>query len=286
MREKSNIKLPKNKYFPSDTYEVLKNGDVDNFYILFNVPYIEYKNGLPRRIRINESIGNFKWDTRFLKEVQERFESLIRSLKEYGFKAATFSAVVHWRLVVGLGATHPQEVSMTLHHIYGFPYIPASAIKGITRHWTLLKFADKKRKTERKNFVDCVKEVSSALENGNDMALNVEGVSFGDLIKIFGTQRRKGEVIFMDAYPLGKIKLKLDIMNPHYPDYYGGGEPPADWQNPNPIKFLTVERTKFQFTLLSQDVELLKKTEKLLKEALKEHGIGAKTSLGYGIFEI
>jgi CRISPR-associated protein Cmr6 len=75
-------------------------------------------------------------------------------------------------------------------------------------------------------------------------------------------------------------------MNPHYPDYYTKNEPPTDWQSPRPIKFLTIDsNTKFQFYIAGKDKELLDKTKKLLIEALKNYGIGAKTSLGYGIFE-
>ncbi|MCX7948452.1 MAG: type III-B CRISPR module RAMP protein Cmr6, partial [candidate division WOR-3 bacterium] len=104
----------------------------------------------------------------------------------------------------------------------------------------------------------------------------------GDVYK--RQQEQAGKVIFMDAYPSGDIKLKIDIMNVHYPDYYSGNKPPADWQNPNPIKFLTVEDTSFTFYLISKDIELLNKAKILLKEALEEQGIGAKTSIGYGIF--
>ena len=74
-------------------------------------------------------------------------------------------------------------------------------------------------------------------------------------------------------------------MNPHYPKYYSGEQPPADWQTPVPIYFLTVEKTKFNFYLASRDKNLLNNAEKYLKEALKSYGIGAKKSLGYGIFE-
>ncbi|MCS7214516.1 MAG: type III-B CRISPR module RAMP protein Cmr6, partial [Candidatus Calescibacterium sp.] len=118
----------------------------------------------------------------------------------------------------------------------------------------------------------------------NNKDLEINGIKFSDLIEIFGTQEQAGKVIFMDAYPSGDIKLKIDIMNVHYPDYYSGNKPPADWQNPNPIKFLTVEDTSFTFYLISKDIELLNKAKILLKEALEEQGIGAKTSIGYGIF--
>ena len=77
-------------------------------------------------------------------------------------------------------------------------------------------------------------------------------------------------------------------MNPHYPDYYGdtkGTIPPADWQSPIPIQFLTIGKaTSFQFVIgVKKESEgILTKTKVWLETALKEHGIGAKTAVGYG----
>lgn len=232
---------------------------------------------------IIDEFNNFKQKTNLLNFINERYKAFLQKFQEFGFKDKPIKATCNWRLVIGLGASHPQETSMTLHHIYGIPYIPGSAVKGVTRHWAILKFADEKAKIENRDFYEIIKEVSNALENGKDINLEVDGISFKELIEIFGTQQKKGEVIFMDAFPVENINLKIDIMNPHYPNYYGKGESPSDWQNPNPIKFLTVENTKFQFYLLSKNNELLEKAKLLLKESLKEHGIGAKTSLGYGI---
>ncbi|MCK5507702.1 MAG: type III-B CRISPR module RAMP protein Cmr6 [Desulfobacterales bacterium] len=56
-----------------------------------------------------------------------------------------------------------------------------------------------------------------------------------------------GKIIFFYAFPEKGVSIKLDIMNPHYPKYYSDDEVPADWQNP--IKFLTVENTSFNFVL-------------------------------------
>jgi len=91
-------------------------------------------------------------------------------------------------------------------------------------------------------------------------------------------------VIFFDAYPFGEIRLKIDVMNPHYSGYYSKGQPPADWQTPIPIKFLTVENTKFHFYLASKEQNLVEKASSLLLETIQNFGIGAKTSLGYGLF--
>ncbi|MDW8088118.1 MAG: type III-B CRISPR module RAMP protein Cmr6, partial [Candidatus Calescibacterium sp.] len=172
----------------------------------------------------------------------------------------------------------------------GIPYIPGSAVKGVTRHWSVRKFAYQAyQKANQKNqtFEQILKNLSKALENGeNNVDLEINGIKFSDLIEIFGTQKQAGKVIFMDAYPVENINLKMDIMNVHYPDYYSGDEPPADWQMPVPIKFLTVEKTKFEFVILSKYENLVNKATMLLRKALSEHGVGAKTSLGYGLFDI
>jgi len=288
------IKVPQNNYFNKDFRDSLNRflgSQVDpqkfkeiNFSYLFNLPIITVsRNDL--KIKINDEIDKFKWDKGFIDYIAFRKKQIITQLQKEGYKVRIPYLSLSWRLVIGLGASHPQETSMTLHHIYGIPYIPGSAIKGVTRHWAVLKFADTDRKGNEK-LEDTIKRISGALESGNDLNIEVDKISFKDLIEIFGTQKQQGKVIFFDAYPVGEIKLKVDIMNPHYPKYYSEGQPPADWQCPVPIKFLTVENTKFQFYLVSKNEDLLEKSLDLFKKALNYHGIGAKTALGYGIFDV
>jgi len=193
-----------------------------------------------------------------------RRKKLIEDLvKKRGFVEKELEATCDWRLIIGLGGVHPHETSMTFHHIYGIPYIPGSAVKGVTRHWIIF----------------------SEFNNSEDEALNDKGEKGKLFKKIFGTQENEGKVIFLDAFPIGKINLKIDIMNPHYSEYYSGSEPPTDSQTPRPIQFLTVEKTKFHFCVLSRDKELVQIALTWLKEALENFGIGAKTALGYGVFE-
>ncbi|MCP2239478.1 type III-B CRISPR module RAMP protein Cmr6 [Thermoanaerobacterium thermosaccharolyticum] len=191
--------------------------------------------------------------------ISARFKNLIKSLENCGYKVDNFHAAPSWRLVVGLGSSHSQETSMTLHHIYGIPYIPGSALKGVTKHWVIL----------------------SRFNNDEQQALQNQKFR-----EIFGTQENEGKIIFFDAYPCSEIKLKIDIMNPHYPQYYSGSEFPTDCQLPNPIKFLTVEKTDFNFCLATKHQELLSDALSWVREALTQHGIGAKTSVGYGFFEV
>lgn len=279
-------------YNPIDTRNILYNiiehgGNFEkNINLLFSrlIPIFTDGAGKSKDEHLNfvvREFERFKSKIPIFSLLNSRRENLIKSMEKAGFVFRIFNASSRWRLIIGLGATHPEETSMTLHHIYGVPYIPGSAVKGVTKHWAVLKFADSSNNKG-------VNEISAALEEGRDLNIEIEGIKFSELIRIFGTQKKAGEVIFMDAYPLREdaISLKIDIMNPHYPKYYSEKQPPADWQNPVPIKFLTVEKTNFQFCLISKDNSLLQKSEMLLKEALKNSGVGAKTSLGYGIFDL
>ncbi len=93
----------------------------------------------------------------------------------------------------------------------------------------------------------------------------------------------------------GEVKFVIDIMNPHYPEYYNSLKsskttPPTNDQQPNPITFLTVTNTTFTFALALRnpnDLEHkddLNKTKGWLQEALQKYGVGGKTSAGYGYF--
>lgn len=173
-----------------------------------------------------------------------------------------------WRVVVGLGTDSVYETGITLHHIYGFPYIPASAIKGITRSYIIQK--------------DYLPQFEGQ-EKANDKA-EKKALGDSDFSNIFGSTKQQGKITFFDAMPTSVPQLKPDIMNVHYPNYYGEGKAPTDTQNPIPIPFLTVEKTSFQFMVgcKESNKELLKVAFIWLELALKEKGIGAKTAVGYG----
>ncbi len=249
--------------------------------------------------KLNDEIqkGNFP----FLSKV----EKLVEDLQSSGYKIQKVEGKINWRLIVGLGAAHPEETSMTLHHIYGIPYIPGSALKGVTRHWTLLKFAEVYHKNLRDKrdaaFEEAIKIVSQSLEYGKDLDISIvceykdqrncleERITFSEIMDMFGTRRSQGKTIFLDAYPSGAVDLQIDIINPHYPEYYSKSKQPGDWQQPVPVPFLAIENAKFVFYLgirENENFNLLKKATFLMADALCKHGIGAKTSLGYGIFNL
>ena len=198
-------------------------------------------------------------------------------LSRMGWLKIVVTARLKTPLVTGIGESHPLEISLTLDHNLGIPYIPASSLKGLVRFARALNLIGqvvvKYDKKNNKEFIDT---------DEDDLTL-----------KVFGNQKNKGKMIFLDAYPHKTPNLGADIINPHYPDYYGEkNSPPADNQSPKPIQFLTVKPgTDFIFRfLVSKSKEISDQTlldfRNTITKALEQEGVGAKTSIGYGLFEI
>lgn len=153
------------------------------------------------------------------------------------------------RLVTGLGRAHPVENGFAWHPILGTPYLPGSSLKGLLRAWA-----------------QSTDEVDARL----------------------GTPGGRGDVMLLDALPLGPVQLELDVMTPHYGDYYGSDQPPGDWMSPTPVPFLVVAPgAAFHFALIPRGEQArasLDEIERWLLGALAELGAGAKTAVGYGLF--
>lgn len=188
-------------------------------------------------------------DAQLLAALSNRQKQLFESCD-----AKTFEAYPDWRFVTGLGSHSPLEVGFTFHRLYGIPIIAGSSLKGLTHAYA--KFG--------------------------------LGVADDELKIVFGTQDSAGAAVFFEALPVGKIQLELDVMNPHYPEWYQKQAAPANWQNPIPVFFLTVgKETVFRFAVGGRGKDGASAREKAcawLKEALREMGAGAKTSAGYGYF--
>jgi CRISPR/Cas system CMR subunit Cmr6 (Cas7 group RAMP superfamily) len=136
-----------------------------NFFYLYNFPVIEVN----YKVMLNESIVNYPWEKDFLTNINKTKQKMMESLKESGYLIEQFDLKLQWRLIVGLGASHPQETSMTLHHIFGIPYIPGSALKGASRHYMIWKFVDENEEELnlrlcKSNFAELLKELNKALE--------------------------------------------------------------------------------------------------------------------------
>ncbi|MBV6518654.1 MAG: type III-B CRISPR module RAMP protein Cmr6 [Candidatus Brocadia sp.] len=194
------------------------------------------------------------------KAYREAFENRKKHLEGIGI---TFTMTTVSRLVFGMGYEHPTEIGFAFDWTSGLPVIPGSSLKGIARY-------------------------AAETDNHDDIA-GIFGAENGDA--------QAGEIVFFPAYPClidnNKPFLELDVMTPHYSKYYSDpvNNPPADWYSPLPLHFLTVPagekycfRLAHRKNLRDKESPLLKKTENILKYALSEFGVGAKTSVFYGYF--
>lgn len=194
-----------------------------------------------------------KADEDLLKEWNLRWKQTVNATEAESFPMRT-----DWRLIAGLGKKGSLEVGFTFHR-YGFPYLPGSSLKGLARAYGLLEIAIALESAiKAKNEKDPLSKLDEILsqeepnkfEEGIQLYNpNSEVLEMANAFRqIFGTTETAGKAIFFDAIPSAKFppKLELDIMNPHYPDYYkemGTKEPktyPTNWQSPIPVQFLTV----------------------------------------------
>ena len=301
-RNKKQKSLPFSVPSPKDTQKILKNIFNDDKNDLVKNAALIFSKFVPDNLKnkgkhlrkVQKEFSNMLQKDGTFRHLNERIKKIVEDLKTLGYDYQKIEMKTSWRLVVGLGATHPEETSMIFHHIYGIPYIPASTIKGAVKHHIAQKISQNILKEfPERSYMEILSSITKFLDKGelvlNDDRIDVNNIKkdFDDAVKIFGTQSQKGNVIFLDAYPIDNVKLEIDIINPHYPDYYSKEKVPGDWQLPNPISFLTIgKNVKFRFYILSRDQRLLKISKNWLESVLKSHGIGAKTSLGYGFFEI
>lgn len=206
-----------------------------------------------------------------------------------GYEIINFKAALKSPLITGIGQPHPNEVGMVFDHTIGIPYIPASSVKGIVRFAHMLELI------KSDNWSDYTDKDDKYIVESNLKTL-IPDIFGGDADEVKEgkkkTKKLKGKVIFLDAYPDKVPDLHVDIMNPHYGQYYSDDEnkiPPADYLDPTPIKFLTVKPgTVFTFkALVSKDSDfLLEPVKNAFQNALEDEGVGAKTAVGYGRFEI
>lgn len=251
LKSASNLKLILEKYIP--------------FYNMQNKRMLDISKAKEKVYEFKSN--NFQEANAYLNKLNERQ----RQIADKSFTLTTKS-----RLIVGLGGGSALEVSIKLHFIYGFPYIPSSAIKGVLRAYKILK----KVNFDFEKYSDLEKKIESG---------NREDKEIGTFVRVFGNQQYKGDLIILDAIPKKFPKLEEDIMNPHYPKYYNEKEPPTDNQYPVPIKFLTVEKEeKFNFYFKNSQVykEAFETDLKQdLIEAFNYIGIGAKTGIDYGVLD-
>ena len=161
---------------------------------------------------------------------------------------------VKGRLLVGLGGGGALETGCAVSHTHGVPYLPGSSIKGVARAWA--------------------EEIMPEWQ-----------IQFNDL---FGCEDHSGMITFHDAWwvpdsgSAGRTNhpFVMDIVTTHHPEYYAGKSPATDLDSPVPNGMLGV-RGSFLF-VLEGDSAWRDLAAKILKNAVEQRGVGAKTNSGFG----
>lgn len=196
-----------------------------------------------------------------------RWRESLKSLP-IGTRLLTFGMLSR-SLIVGLGGDNVTETGLTLHHTYGVPYLPGSAIKGLAAHFA--------------------HQVWGHVDETWKLKGKRHSVLFGSAE---GDEAGGGLVDFSDGWiaDTGDCLLK-DVMTPHHGDYYM--EPvestavpePTDFDSPIPVPFLVVKGT-FAIALSKRDSQLpdqwLDLAQELVVQSLLNWGIGGKTNADYG----
>lgn len=182
-------------------------------------------------------------------------------------RGAQFTATTNGPLAIGLGNASPYEVGLTLHHTFGVPYLPASALKGLA--------------------------LRVARQHRDDLGDELIRYIFGDDGQNgVGGSLSAGNIIFFDGWLVPKKGqfLQLDTITVHHPKYYqGGDELPTDFDDPVPVPFVSVCRgLDFELRVGVRDKvkpDYATLAAQLLRHGLCYLGLGGKTNAGYGGFD-
>jgi|GEM_PF-579179 len=193
------------------------------------------------------------------------------------------------RMIVGLGSESVLETGIRLHHTYGMPVIPGSALKGLAAHYCDHVWGE--RQTPKPS-EDALKFRGARHEDKKNHREAEPHGEYHDFI--FGNTDESGCIRFHDAWLLPdseKEPLKFDVMTPHHVEWNNltDPKPPTDFDSPVPVPFLSVTGT-FRIAVSwhgpsnDQTQNWTELALSLVRDSLFEWGIGGKTSSGYGRF--
>ncbi len=254
--------------------------------------------------------------------------------------ALTIEATSASPFVTGMGEEHAVENGFAFLAPYGLPYLAGSGVKGVIRRaaeelaaglnpdgnggWTFTRVmwlfgfegnAGWMQKDPEKGRAELLapawEEELASLKDTDEEAAKLadllgrrDNEFIGDFFRRIrsGDAHLAGALAFWDVIIAGD--LDLDILTPHYGEYYQGSEPPHDAGQPQPNPFLVVgPKAKFTFHVTCAEHRLPESLTrevmdkdgntkvwcKLLKAAFDHAfawgGFGAKTAVGYGVLQ-
>jgi len=230
---------------------------------------------------------------------------------EASFKAPgdrTFRLKLASRLLIGHGNSSAAEVGISVHHTWGVPVIPGSALKGLLAHYVDATYGPFGRDRVPENVLDDENPDNYRGVVWNQGKTRVQSGPGKYYRALFGapdadddkTAHSKGceagatagVVRFHDALYVPTLAgldrpFAVDVLTVHQVNYYKeeGETAPNDYDDPNPVGFLTVRPDASFLFALSGREDWTKVAMELLWEALDNWGVGGKTSAGYGRFD-
>ena len=199
-------------------------------------------------------------------------EKYFESLNTSQLSTKTWTNKCVSRLLLGLGDENVIENGIRLNGTYGMPIIPGSSIKGVASSLVYRLYS---------------KSPDSPWYPGEykkEKCIQKPGEAFA---YTFGTESEAGNVIFHDAWLKPSDTTNpfcKEVISVHHQDYYSSKALKAsEGDTPIPNHFIATQGS-FLFAISSPSEYWTNEIEKLVKQALKELGIGAKGTSGYGVF--
>lgn len=219
---------------------------------------------------------------------------------------AEFACVeLRGRMLLGHGNPGGNEVGITVHHTWGVPMIPGSALKGLLAHrfdilygpWGDQPAPDEAERAPWRGVRwkddaiahgpgECYRALFGAPDAADDDRLR----SLGELAGASAGLVNFHDALYVPSSVPDDRPFARDVLTVHHKPYYDrqGGEWPNDWESPNPVGFIGVRApARFLVVLTSRRgaADWAERAKEELLRALEEWGIGGKTSLGYGRFQ-
>ena len=239
--------------------------------------------------QLADSLANVSWDSEDLSTLRARHTRRFLGLFREAFaeRSAVTIAQLEGRLAINLADSLIQNAGISLDRLFGMPFIPGSAVKGVCRHAAFEELKSASTKGQQPLF-DLFRAVFGTADNDFK---NGELRPFQHLLS-GRAENQKGAIAFLPAYPVNEARVVVDLTNVHYPDYYRSGRTEdLSKERPQPNPFPAVEvGAQFAFCLVlngvNSDPSLLAAATRWLGTALTVGGLGAKTASGYGWFSL
>jgi CRISPR-associated protein Cmr6 len=201
----------------------------------------------------------------------DAYQTAFKRWKDTLGNAQVLTATLKTPLAIGLGNATPLENGLSIHRTYGVPFLPGSALKGLAQCAAM-----------RMNVSD---EARRVLFGDAPTGRTSEGKNAGSA----------SHLVYWDAWlepESPKTPFQLDVITVHHPKYYsssGDDGYPTDFDDPNPIAFVSVKPgARFCVAISSESKHSepwIRTALELLKYGLENLGLGGKTNAGYGYFE-